>query len=89
MKKEIPKTSKTIEITDKNRRNFIKILLIGGGTLLVGKLLSPWVLDLFSPEPGMDIGQDLKDFNIKENKKEIIISDKKSGEEIFIIDKVK
>lgn len=83
MKKEIPKW------IDKNRRNFIKISLIGGGALLVGKLFGSKILDLFSPEPGMDIGQDLKDFNINENKKEIIISDKKSGEEILIIDKAK
>lgn len=86
MKKEIS------NVIDKNRRNFIKISLIGGGTLLVGKLLGPKVLDLFSSKSGVDIEDlrnNLNDFNINENKKELIISDKKSGEEILIIDKVK
>ena len=73
---------------DKNRRNFIKILLIGGGTLLVGKLFGPKILNLFSSEPEMEIGKDLNNFNITEDKKELIISDK-GGEEIFIIDKEK
>ena len=71
---------------DKNRRNFIKILLIGGGTLLVGKFLGPRILDYFSA--GQKVEKDFENFRVTEDNKELIVSDK-TGEEIFIIDKEK
>ena len=71
---------------DQNRRKFLKILLIGGGTLLVGKFLGPIILDFFSRGPKVE--QDFGNFRVSEDKKELIISDQ-TGEEIFIIDKEK
>ena len=71
---------------NKNRRNFLKILLIGGGILLIGKFLGPRILDIFSRGPKTE--KDFGNFRVSEDKKELIISDQ-TGEEIFIIDKEK
>jgi len=71
---------------NKNRRNFLKILLIGGGVLLIGKFLGPRVWDFFSRGPKTE--KDFGNFRVSEDNKELIISDQ-SGEEIFIIDKEK
>ena len=78
---------------DKERRNFLKIILIGSGTLLAGKVMGP----LFSgrlnlgnsfdkiglPDPKKTIPSS---FKIVENEKVLCIYDS-SGEEIFQIDK--
>lgn len=81
---------------DKDRRQFLKILIVGGGTLLAGKILSP-LISLFSdvdkkPEdtPGASMGVDrqnpAKAFRVVEDAKILSIYDE-AGEEIFQIDK--
>lgn len=67
---------------DINRRKFLKIMLIGSGTLLLGRVLSPLFSKFFddffaksSPGP----------FQVVENNKKLSIYDN-SGEEIFQID---
>ncbi|MCK9351238.1 MAG: hypothetical protein M0P76_00465 [Candidatus Pacebacteria bacterium] len=79
---------------DKERRNFLKIILIGSGTLLAGKVLGP----LFSrrldssftrTDPSDNINSLAKSsssFKIVENDKVLSIYDN-AGEEIFQIDK--
>ena len=73
---------------DKNRRKFLKIVLIGGGTLLVGKVLNPLfsALDDSSAKIGLPEKTAPKAFHVVENKKIFSIYDN-SGEEIFQIDK--
>ena len=71
---------------NQRRRNFLKILLIGGGALLAGKIFGPPILNLFSSSPKIE--KDFENFHVSEDKKELIISDQ-NGEEIFIIDKEK
>jgi hypothetical protein len=69
---------------DKNRRQFLKIILIGSGTLIAGKILGP----LFSGSPSMVSPR--KDsspaFKVLENEQFLSIYDA-SGEEVFQIDK--
>lgn len=71
---------------NKNRRKFLKILVIGGGVLVVGKVFGPRLLEFLSPTP--KVAKDFENFNVTEDKKGLTISDKK-GEEIFIIDEGK
>lgn len=70
-----------------SRRIFIKTLLIGSGVFLVGKVLGPRVLNLFSSESTVEPTtlKNFQNFRISENKNELIISDQK-GNDIFIID---
>lgn len=73
---------------DENRRNFLKILLIGGGTLVVGKILSP-LSSFFDDSLAKNKGSTLNGpsaFKIVENKQILSIYDS-SGEEVFQIDK--
>jgi len=75
------------EDVDKNRRNFLKILLIGSGVLVVGKILSPLLSrSLNGSSPGPAAQNNLRAFRVVENKKILSIYDN-SGEEIFQIDK--
>ncbi len=76
---------------DKNRRKFLKILLIGGGTLLVGKIMGP----LFSKSldnsvsitpDSSDSKKDSTPFKLAEDEKSLSVYDE-AGEEIFQIDK--
>jgi hypothetical protein len=68
---------------DKNRRNFLKISLIGGGALFLGKIFGSDLMNLFSKSEKVT---DFNNFRIEENDKELVIYGK-SGEAIFIIDK--
>ena len=71
------------EIIDKNRRNFIKILLVGGGALFLGKFLGPVFSRLVN---GPSTETNFESFRAVESKKTLTIYDK-SGEEVFQIDK--
>lgn len=71
---------------DQKRRKFLKILLVGSGVLLAGKIFGSRILDFFFPDSKTT--KDFENFRVSENKGELTISDQ-SGEEIFIIDKGK
>lgn len=70
---------------NKNRRNFLKIVLIGGGVLAVSRILGPKVLDLFYGPPAV---KDFERFNVKETRTKFSVLSKE-GEEIFIMDSEK
>ena len=70
---------------DKNRRNFLKILLFGGGAIVLGKVLGPSIAKLFD---GPSTETNFESFRTIENKKGLTVFDKKSGEEIFQIDEL-
>ena len=74
--------TKKKEKVNQNRRNFLIFLLIGSGTLLLGRIFGPGLLKFFFP-PKME--QDFNEFKVTKDRKELIIFDKK-GEEILIID---
>jgi hypothetical protein len=80
---------------DKERRTFLKIILIGGGTLLAGKVLGPLfsgrVNDSFtkidsSAKLNPPEENNHRSFRVVENERVLSIYDN-SGEEIFQIDK--
>ncbi len=79
---------------DKDRRKFLKILLIGGGTLFLGKVLGPVSSKFLGDSLGKhalppvknQTSDPIKAFRVVENTKELSIFDH-SGEEIFQIDK--
>ena len=70
---------------DKKRRNFLKILVIGGGVFIGAKIISPMVLEYLSAPPVV-AEKDFGNFRVSDDKSELIISDK-SGDDILIIDK--
>jgi len=65
-----------------NRRNFLKFLLVGIGTFLIGRFLGP---NLFKKTPTKTETK-VGNFKVAEDDNEIIFSDS-GGEEILIIDK--
>lgn len=67
----------------KNRRNFLKFTLIGGGSFLLGKTFGSFFPSFLSSSWADDI---FGDFRVSENNRELIVYDD-SGEPIFIIDK--
>jgi len=67
---------------DKNRRNFLKILLFGGGAIVLGKVLGPTVSKFLE---GPSTETVFQNFRTVENKKGLTVFDK-NGEEIFEID---
>lgn len=74
---------------DKNRRQFLKIILIGSGVLLAEKIFDP----LFSKFFGSSLAKNnssgknnFRDFRVVEDKKSLSVYDS-SGEEILQIDK--
>lgn len=74
---------------DKNRRKFLKIILVGGGALIVGKVLDPIFSKsmnnpLTKADPPAQTSR--SEFKIVENKKILSVYDR-HGEEIFQIDK--
>lgn len=74
---------------DKGRRKFLKIILIGGGTLIVGKILGPLFsrfLDNSSTKTDSFTKTNFRDFRVVENKKILSVYDS-SGEEVLQIDK--
>ena len=68
---------------DKNRRNFLKLMLIGGGTLIVGKIFGP-LFSRFSDDSSAK--NDSAAFRVIEDKKNLSVYDD-SGKEVFQIDK--
>jgi hypothetical protein len=68
---------------DKDRRKFLKIILIGSGTLLAGKVLGPLFSSLLDDSSTKN---DSTAFKVSEDEKNLSIYDS-SGEEIFQIDK--
>ena len=81
---------------DKNRRKFLKIMFIGGATLLFGRVLSPLFSGLFNDslsgfnknnfKNGPQNKTGLVSFRVFEDKEILSIYDS-SGEEVFQIDK--
>jgi hypothetical protein len=69
---------------DKDRRNFLKISLLGGGALLLAKIFGSDFMNLFSREKETKL-TDFQGFKVSEDNKELVIYDK-NGEAIFIID---
>lgn len=74
---------------NKDRRKFLKILLIGSGTLLVGKVVGPLFSGLLDNSKTKEaaLSENSGSFKIVEDKKTFSIYDRSSGEEIFQIDK--
>ena len=68
---------------NKDRRNFLKILLVGGGVLVAGKVLGPVLSRILN---GPSVETQFESFRAVENKKTLTIYDS-TGEEIFQIDK--
>lgn len=67
---------------DKRKRNFLKVLAVGGGALVIGKFLGPKVEEMVY---GPTITKEFDEFNVSQNRKELTITTK-DGEEIFIMD---
>ena len=78
------------ENIDKNRRKFLAIMLIGSGTFLVQKVLSPLFSGFFNDSPAKISPPlnktDFGNFQVVENKKSLSVYDN-SGEEVLQIDK--
>ena len=71
------------ENLNKDRRNFLKIMLVGGGVLVAGKFLGP-VFSRFMNGPSVETN--FTSFRAVENNRTLTIYDS-TGEEIFQIDK--
>ncbi len=72
---------------DTKRRKFLKLLVVGSGTLLMGQVLSPLlvkIVDTSSTKPKTRTTS--KAFQVVEDKEVVSFYDS-SGEEIFQIDK--
>jgi hypothetical protein len=65
-----------------DRRNFLKIIAVGGGLLAAGKLFDV----LASDDTKILATKEFENFEITESRKEISVNDK-SGSTILIIDK--
>ena len=76
---------------DKNRRKFLKIVLVGSGMLIMGKILDPlFSKSLENPLAKTNLNakidkDDPDTYKVVENKKNLSVYDS-SGEEIFQID---
>lgn len=74
---------------DNNRRKFLKIILIGGGTILVGKVFGPLFLRFldgsYTKTNSSTTKTNSTDFQVVQNNRRLSIYDN-SGEEIFQID---
>jgi hypothetical protein len=67
----------------KSRRNFLKLILLGSGGLLLGKFLGSGLLSLFTRQSkDFQVGDD---FKVVEQKNKLIFYNKK-GTKIFTID---
>ena len=69
------------KVVDKKRRKFLKILAIGGGTLVVGKIYGGSVMDFFTPSKT----EGFKNFNVTEKGDQFTVSSK-NGQEVFVMD---
>ena len=67
--------------TSEERRNFLKLLALGGGLLATGKLFETLTRDKVLDE------QDFKNFHITETEHQLSVSEKSGGKEILVIDK--
>ena len=65
---------------DKRRRNLLKILALGGGVLVLGKIFNE-----IKSFKNTSSSKEFSQFDVKEDQKKFVISSK-SGEEIFIMD---
>ncbi len=73
---------------DKKRRKFLKLLVVGSGTLVMGQVLSPLLVKLVHPsseKPKTRTKTSSKTFRVVENKQVLSFYDN-SGEEILQID---
>ena len=64
---------------NKNRRNFIKLLIIGGGAVVLGKFFGSAVVELLN-------GQSKYSKSSKVAKRNNLPVFSKNGEEVFIVD---
>lgn len=72
---------------DKSRRKFLKLIFIGSGTFIMGKILSPLFSKSFAKSLDRPLAEkERPNFQVVENKKTLSIYDN-SGEEILQIDK--
>lgn len=71
---------------DKNRRKFLKVILIGSGTLIMGKILGPLFSRSLNSLDNPLAKNDPKLFRVFENEEILSIYDD-SGVEVFQIDK--
>jgi hypothetical protein len=82
---------------DPQKRNFLKSLLIGGGSFLLGFFLrSLGIFDLFSKSKENEIplgedlefqpGKDLGEWTVVKKGKQMVFVDKKTKEEVLILD---
>jgi hypothetical protein len=67
---------------NKNRRNFLKLLFVGIGSFLLGKVFGSF----FSKSSCREFEKDFGEFRVEEDKKELVVYDR-SGEKILIVDK--
>jgi hypothetical protein len=72
------------EETNLYRRNLLKLIAVGGGAFLVGRLSGP-VADYFVGDKVLSM-KDFKDFKFVETTRELKMLDKNGGE-ILIVDK--
>lgn len=70
------------------RRNFLKFLAIGGGGIVLGKLLGGFGLFGSGSDKTFFVEKDFGAFRVSEDQRELVISDA-AGKKILIIDKVK
>ncbi len=68
---------------NEGRRKFVKIVLIGGASFMVGKILGPLYSKFL---PGPSTKKDSTAFKISEDSKGLSVYDS-SGEEVLYIDK--
>lgn len=66
-----------------NRRKFLKLVLIGGTSLVVGKIFGPFISKFLDGSPNVDHSSA---FRIAEDKQSLFVYDD-SGEEVLQIDK--
>jgi len=76
---------------DHNRRNFLKIIFVGGTVFIVERIIDPLYSRLLDSsfmknDSSADTKTDSMDFQVVENNKSLSIYDS-SGEEVFQIDK--
>ena len=90
MKNQKMENPNSQESINKNRRKLLAVMLIGSGTFLVQKVLSPLFSGFLNDSPAKIAPPpdktDFGNFKVVENKKSLSIYDN-SGEEVFQIDK--
>lgn len=82
--KSAPRKNSLVKKINLNRRNFLKLLLLGAGAFLLGKSLISVIS--FLSRSGLDSKKEFKNFEVIDAGKEVIFRDIK-GEDILIIEK--